>query len=245
MAAKRKAKKPADSRARRILRRVLRWTGIVVVASVALSVLAVLPLRWIDPPTTSFMLRDGSGSGREPLLHEWVDWAALGTAMPLAVVASEDQRFAEHFGFDVGQIRKSIDTAQQGGRLRGASTITQQLVKNLYLSSSRSLVRKGLEAWLTLVAESCLPKRRILEIYVNVAELGPGIYGVGAAGRYYFGKTAAGLSDADAALLAATLPSPLRLRADSPTPYLRERQAWILGQMQRLRREDWLRRLDD
>ena len=243
MAAKRKAKKPVDSRARRILRRALRWTAIAVAAFVVLSFLAVLPLRWIDPPTTSFMLRDKSG--RDPLLHEWVDWDRLGSAMPLAVVASEDQRFADHFGFDVGQIRKSIDTAQRGGRLRGASTITQQLVKNLYLSSSRSMVRKGLEAWLTLVAELCLPKRRILELYVNVAELGPGIYGVGAAGRYYFGKTAAGLSDADAALLAATLPNPVRLRADSPTPYVRERQAWILGQMRRLRREDWLRRVDD
>jgi len=243
MAARRKAKKATDSRARRITRRVLRWTAIAALTFVLLSFLAVLPLRWIDPPTTAFMLQDDSG--REPLLREWVDWESLGTAMPLAVVASEDQRFADHMGFDVGQIRKSIDAAQRGGRLRGASTVTQQLVKNLYLSSSRSFVRKGLEAWLTLVMELSLPKRRILELYVNVAELGPGIYGVGAASRYYFGKTAAGLSDADAALLAATLPNPVRLRADAPSPYLRERQSWILRQMQRLRREDWLRRIDD
>lgn len=243
MASKRKTKKSADDRVRRILRGVFRWTAIAFTAFIVLSFLAVLPLRWIDPPTTSFMLRDSSG--RDPLLHEWVDWDRLGTAMPLAVVASEDQRFADHFGFDVGQIRKSIDKAQRGGRLRGASTITQQLVKNLYLSSSRSMLRKGLEAWLTIVTELCLPKRRILELYVNIAELGPGIYGVGAAGRYYFGKTPEGLSDADAALLAATLPNPVRLRADAPTAYVRERQAWILGQMRRLRREDWLRRIDD
>ena len=201
----------------------------------------MLPLRWVDPAATAFMLRDDSG--RDPLLHEWVAWENLGTAAPLAVVAAEDQRFAEHFGLDVGAIRDAIDEKDARGRVRGASTISQQTAKNLFLWSGRSYFRKGLEAWLTLVAEVCLPKRRILEIYLNVAEFGPGIYGVGAASRYYFGRPPALLTDAQAALLAAVLPNPRRLRVAEPSDYVRERQRWILTQIERLRREAWLQRL--
>ncbi len=181
---------------------------------------------------------------RRPLLHEWTNWVEMSSAMPLAVVASEDQRFADHFGVDLESIRKSIDTAGAGGRLRGASTITQQLAKNLFLSASRNFFRKGVEAYFSIVIEICLPKRRILEIYVNIVELGPGVYGVGAASRRYFGKTPAMLSDYDAALLAAVLPNPIRLRVETPSPYVRKRQEWIVGQMQRLRRESWLSRIE-
>ncbi len=164
--------------------------------------------------------------------------------MPLAVVASEDQRFADHFGVDVQSIRKSIDEAGAGDRLRGASTITQQLAKNMFLSPSRNFLRKAVEAYLSVVIEICLPKRRILEIYVNIVELGPGVYGIGAASRRYFEKTPARLTDYDAALLAAVLPNPIQLRVDTPTPYVRKRQRWIIGQVQRLRRESWLSRIE-
>jgi monofunctional biosynthetic peptidoglycan transglycosylase len=222
---------------------LVKWLMIVVFAIVAFSFLLVLPLRWIDPPVTAFMLQDDSG--REPLFYEWVDWSEAGDAMPLAVVAAEDQRFAEHMGFDVGSIRKSLYDAKDGRRLRGASTITQQLVKNLYLSPSRSFWRKGIEAWLTVLTEFCLPKQRILELYVNVVELGPGIYGVGAASEVFFGKPAAALSDEEAALLAAVLPNPVRLRADAPSDYVRGRQAWILRNLQRLRWEGWLERIEE
>lgn len=184
------------------------------------------------------MLQDDSG--RDPLLHDWQDWEQLGTAPPLAVVAAEDQRFATHFGLDLASIRDSIEAAQDGRLLRGASTISQQLAKNLYLWPGRSFVRKGLEACLTLLLEMSLPKKRILEIYLNVAEFGPGIYGVAAASRNYFGKAPAQLRDAEAALLAAVLPNPKRLRVDEPSSYVRERQAWILGHMQRMRQEGWL-----
>ncbi len=186
----------------------------------------------------------GDDSGRHPLLHDWQDWEQLGSAAALAVVAAEDQRFDDHFGLDLASIRDSIEQAQDGGRLRGASTITQQVAKNLYLWPGRSFVRKGLEAWFTLLLETCLGKKRILEIYLNVAEFGPGIYGVGAASRYYFGKPPSRLYDSEAALLAAVLPNPKQLRIEEPSVYVRERQAWILGQMQRLRREGWLTRLD-
>ncbi|MDA0706621.1 MAG: monofunctional biosynthetic peptidoglycan transglycosylase [Proteobacteria bacterium] len=222
----------------RKLRRRLRWIAIAVGLPVIVSLLLVLPLRWFNPITSAFMLQDDSG--REPILHEWQAWPALRQSMPLAVVAAEDQRFAEHFGLDVQAIRKSFDDAERGRQLRGASTISQQLAKNLFLSPSRSMLRKGIEAWLTVVIEICLPKRRILEIYLNIVEFGPGIYGVGAASRHYFHKTADSLTDWEAALLAAVLPNPIRLRVDAPSSYLRKRQQWIIGQMQRLRRERWL-----
>ena len=214
----------------------------VLTGFLALGVAVTLPLRWFDPATTAFMLQDDSG--REPLLHEWQDWEQLGSAAALAVIAAEDQRFGNHFGLDMDSIRDSIESAQDGGRMRGASTISQQVAKNLYLWPGRNLVRKGLEAYFTLLLEAGLSKRRILEIYLNIAEFGPGIYGVAAASRYYFGKPPSRLYDAEAALLAAVLPSPRRFRVDEPSDYVRERQSWILGQMQRLRREGWIRTLD-
>jgi monofunctional biosynthetic peptidoglycan transglycosylase len=197
----------------------------------------VLPFRWIDPPTTAFMLQDDSD--RKPVLYEWSVWKNLGTASPIAVVAAEDQKFASHFGFDLKSIRESVEDFNDGASLRGASTITQQVAKNLYLWPSKSFLRKGIEAYFAVLIEVTWPKKRILEIYLNIAEFGPGIYGVGAASEIYFGKAPIELSDAEAALLAAVLPNPKQLRVSQPTPYLLERRNWIMGQMQRLRREQW------
>ena len=207
-----------------------------------LSLSLVLPLRWIDPPTTAFMLQDSSGV--RPLQREWVDWRDIGDALPIAVVASEDQKFSGHLGFDVASIRESVDEYSQGQSLRGASTITQQVAKNLYLWPSRSFLRKGIEAYFAALLEALLPKKRILEIYLNIAEFGPGIYGVGAASKSYFGKPPSALQDTEAALLAAVLPSPGRLHAGQPSSYLRERQSWITGNMERLRREQWILSLE-
>lgn len=224
--------------------RLKRWSrraGFAVLGFVVASFLLVLPLRWFEPATSAFMLLDDSG--RDPLLHDWVAWSELGTSVALAVVAAEDQRFADHLGVDLVAIRKAVDEQGQRGYLRGASTISQQTAKNLFLWQGRSFLRKGLEAWLTIVVEICLPKRRILEIYLNIAEFGPGIYGVGAASRYYFGRSPARLSGSQAALLAAVLPNPRRLRVDAPSDYVRERQAWILENMRRLQREGWIIRI--
>lgn len=229
------AKKPKSRRSRKLLK----WTAILLAAPIVVSFLLILPLRWFDPATSAFRLQDDT----RPQLHEWTDLSDMSSSMPLAVVASEDQRFAEHFGVDWVSIRKSIDEAGAGGRMRGASTITQQLAKNLFLSPSRNILRKGVEAYLSVVIEICLPKRRILEIYLNIIELGPGVYGVGAGSRRYFGKSPATLSDYDAALLAAVLPNPIRLQVDKPSPYVRKRQGWIVGQVARLRRESWLLRI--
>jgi len=213
----------------------------VVATLVALSFLLVLPLRWFDPATSMVMLADDSG--RDPLLFDWQRLEQISDAAMLAVVAAEDQRFADHVGIDFKSISDSLaDSGRQGG-LRGASTISQQVTKNLFLWHGRSYLRKGIEAYLTLVVELCLPKRRILEIYLNIVELGPGVYGFPAAARYFFGKPAAALTDPEAALLAAVLPNPKRLKVADPSPYVRERRAWILREMARLRRESWLYRL--
>jgi monofunctional biosynthetic peptidoglycan transglycosylase len=241
MVAKKRKKigKSAKAKSRRT-----RWPRRIALAAlvfVVASFLVVLPLRWFDPETTAFMLQDESG--RQPLLHKWVDWEQLGKTAALAVVASEDQRFADHHGIDFTAIQKSIDEQDQRGYVRGASTISQQTVKNIFLWSGRSLFRKGIEAWLTIVIEIGLPKQRILEIYLNIVELGPGIYGVAAASRYFFGKSPSALTDREAALLAAVLPSPRRYDAGNPSDFVRERSDWIVTQIERLRREAWITRI--
>lgn len=195
----------------------------------------MLALRWLAPPTTAFMLFDADA--RVDLDYEWTDWASIGSSVPLAVLASEDQKFPSHFGFDLESIRDAIDDSRSGAQLRGASTISQQVAKNLFLWNGRSFVRKGIEAYFTLLIELTWPKQRILEVYVNVAEFGPGVFGVGAASRRFFAASPSTIGDAEAALLAAVLPNPKRLHADRPSAYVRERQRWILGQMYRLRNE--------
>jgi monofunctional biosynthetic peptidoglycan transglycosylase len=240
MARKKKARRKSAKRS--WPRRLLYISIVAGLGFVALSVLLVLPLRWFDPVTTAFMLADDSGV--DPIDYDWVDWDALGDAPPLAVIASEDQRFADHFGLDLKAIQKAVTEKDERGYLRGASTISQQTVKNLFLWPGRSFGRKALEAWLTLVIETCLPKRRILELYLNIAEFGPGLYGTGAASRLYFHREPAAMSDSQAALLAAVLPNPRQLKVDAPSEYVRERQAWIVTQMVRLRREAWLTRIE-
>ncbi len=166
--------------------------------------------------------------------YQWTDWEAIAPHAALAVIASEDQKFPDHHGFDVEAIQMAIDDARDGGRLRGASTISQQTAKNLFLWPGRSLFRKGLEAYLTILIELCWNKQRIVEVYLNVAEFGDGLFGITAASERFFGKAPAELTADDAALLAAVLPSPGRLRADDPSPYVQERQAWIRRHMRQL-----------
>ena len=221
--------------------RIRKWLLRIAIALAALVVVSgalVLPLRWLNPATSAFMLLDRSGL--DPVLYEWEDWAEIGVGPSLAVVAAEDQKFSGHFGFDLQSIEDSIEDFGNGESLRGASTITQQVAKNLFLWPGRSFVRKGIEAWFTLLIELGWPKKRILEVYLNIAQFGPGIYGVPAASRYYYDKDPSRISDNEAALLAAVLPNPNRLQVERPSRYVRERQRWIYRQMQRLRREHWL-----
>ena len=225
----------ARGRGRRWLRRLL----LLPVALVALSVLQVLALRFVDPPLSMVMVEHRAaawiGGDRDfRIRYRWRDMERIAPALPLAVIAAEDQRFAQHRGFDLEAIEHAREQHARGGRLRGASTISQQTAKNVFLWSGRSWVRKGLEAWYTLWMELLWPKQRILEMYVNVAEFGEGVYGAQAASQAFFGVDADALSPAQAARLAAVLPSPRRYSAASPGPYVQQRTGQIQRQMRQI-----------
>ncbi|QCF26665.1 monofunctional biosynthetic peptidoglycan transglycosylase [Hydrocarboniclastica marina] len=212
------------------------WRKLCLLAAfVVLAVLAlILLLRFVNPPTSAFMLGHQLSTSSSPLRHQWVEFESMSPWLPLAVMASEDQKFPHHWGFDIGSIGTALRNYSQGGRLRGASTISQQTTKNLFLWSGQSLARKGIEAALTAPLELLWTKRRIMEVYLNIAEFGEGIYGVEAASRHFFGVPASAITAKQAALLAAVLPSPKRFRVDAPSPYIQDRVSWIRRQMAQL-----------
>jgi monofunctional glycosyltransferase len=203
------------------------WRLLLVLTLLLLALL--LLLRFVPPPTTSFMLQSAY-----PVSQFWISIDELPSHVPLAVVAAEDQLFPKHFGLDFGSITKALNQFDQGQGLRGASTITQQTAKNLLLWPSRSLVRKGLEALLAISLEAVWGKKRILEVYLNVAEFGKGIYGVEAASRHYFNQSARSLTVNQAARLAVLLPSPRSRSPHNLSPYLHQRVAWGEKQMRQL-----------
>jgi len=211
--------------------------------------IGVAMLRWYNPPFTSFMLQTKLASLREKsktqLHYNWVELKNIAPAMQLAVIAAEDQNFLFHRGFDFAAIEKAIKHNQRSKRLRGASTISQQVAKNLFLWRRRSWLRKGLEAYFTVLIELLWDKKRILEVYLNTVELGKGIFGVEAAARHYFNKSALKITPNEAALLAAILPNPLRFSVCNPSPFINKRKHWILKQMQTLGRRQYLRCLEN
>lgn len=180
-----------------------------------------------------------SGDFNYVVHSDWVGMDNIAPWMPLAVIASEDQKFPEHWGFDVKAIQTALDN--DDGRMRGASTLSQQTAKNMFLWDGRSWIRKGFEAGLTVGIETAWSKRRILTVYLNIAEFGEGVFGVEAASRRYFHKPASRMTMSEAALLAAVLPNPVRFRADAPSRYILQRQQWILRQMHQLGGESFLR----
>jgi monofunctional biosynthetic peptidoglycan transglycosylase len=199
----------------------------------------VLSLRWVNPPTSAFMLEtrmDATAEGDRTYRtdYEWVDLEHISPHAAIAVIASEDQQFPFHAGFDLNSIRESVRASERGKKLRGASTISQQVAKNLFLWNGYSYFRKGIEAWMTVLIELTWPKERILEVYLNIAQFGRGIYGVEAAARRFYHKPASRLSSSEAAVLAAVLPNPIKLHADRPSDYVLRRREWILGQMRAL-----------
>ncbi len=206
-----------------------------------LTVVLVLPLRWFNPVTTSFILQDAAIES--PWVYrQWSDLENISPYLRIAVIASEDQRFPDHYGIDFIELKKALSV--QGGPKRGASTVTQQLVKNLYLWSGQGYVRKSIEAYLAIALELFLPKQRILEIYLNVIEYGQGVYGVRHASSEFFNKTPEKLSRIDASLLAAILPSPKKYSAVKPSPYIYNRALEIRFSMGNLGGVSYLKRLD-
>ena len=198
----------------------LRYLLVAILSVIFLTIILVLPLRWLNPLTTVFVVSD------ENVESVWVyqRWTTLDNVAPMmqmAVIASEDQKFPDHYGFDFEQLKKVL--SESGGPSRGASTISQQLTKNLYLWSGKSLFRKGIEAYLTLFVELLIPKQRILELYLNVVEFGSGVYGVQQASDVYFQKAPSDLSRVEASLLAAVLPNPKKMQVSQPSPYVYDR----------------------
>ncbi|MEO6689009.1 MAG: monofunctional biosynthetic peptidoglycan transglycosylase [Dokdonella sp.] len=229
------------------MKRLLRWSLFSFGAGFVLSIVCVLCLRWLPPVTSAFMLERWitaqlQGERDFHLHYRWTGWAQTSAQLPIALVAAEDQKFPSHHGFDFDAIQSAIADADEGERLRGASTISQQVAKNLFLWNGRSFVRKGLEAYFTVLIEAMWPKRRILEVYLNIAEFGDGIYGASAASAQFFRITPAQLDAHQAALLAAVLPNPARFRVDRPSAYVQRRAVWIQRQANQLGGADYLPR---
>ncbi|MDD2761087.1 MAG: monofunctional biosynthetic peptidoglycan transglycosylase [Methylomonas sp.] len=203
--------------------------------------IALVGLLGFAPANTSaFMLHEHindliAGKSLHSIDHRWITRSRISKQAFAAVIAAEDQRFFQHHGFDFDAIYQAYNNNLKGEKLRGASTISQQVAKNLFLSPARNFGRKALEAWFTLLIELFWSKTRILEMYLNICEFGDHLYGIEAASRHYFGVSAQRLSAEQAALLAATLPNPKALKADQPSQYLLRRQRWILRQMRNLR----------
>ena len=213
------------------LRRILM---ILIGVTVVLPVALILLFRFVPPPITPLMLGTWLSDG--PITHRWVPLEAISPNLVRAVIASEDGKFCSHYGFDLQAIDKAIANNAAGGNVRGASTISQQTAKNLFLSPNRTWTRKGIEAYLTVLIEALWPKRRIMETYLNIAEWGPRRFGAQAAAEANFKKPAAKLTVLEAARLATILPNPHNYRADAPGPYvarLSEVIAARIGQVSR------------
>ncbi len=225
-----------------------RWRGIgkyLVVLGLVLALVSLLPVvafRWIDPPSSMVIWQRGLSEGVEQT-HIWVSFEAISPHMAMAVIAAEDQKFPVHNGFDTQAMLEALQQRMAGKRLRGASTLTQQVAKNLFLWQGRSLLRKGLEAWYTAWMELLWSKQRILEVYLNIAETGPRLFGMEAAGQAYFGVKAANLTIHQAALIAAVLPNPVRYNVHNPDKRVRKKQQWIIKQMRNLGGTKYLRKL--
>lgn len=210
-----------------------RWTFRLIIFVCVISALPMVVLRYYNPPTSSF-IELNKRNNNSNIKHQWVNMQNISLYFPNAVIASEDQQFPNHFGFDIKQIKLVLEDRKNSGISRGASTISQQTVKNLFLWPGRSYLRKGLEAWLVAWMELIVPKKRILELYVNFAQFGKSVFGVEAASQHYFGIPASKLTPEQSALIAASLPTPSRSNPAKPSTYLKERAAYILDQMPRV-----------
>lgn len=236
-------------------RRLVRWTLTGLAVAFLVTALPVVAMRWMDPWYSAFMLDaalDASRAGKNNYQtdYRWVDLERISPHAAVAVIAAEDQVFPFHTGFDFKSIREAIrhnekQASKRRPRIRGASTISQQVSKNLFLWSGRGYVRKGLEAYFTLLIELSWPKERILEVYLNIAQFGDGVYGVEAAAQRFWRKPAARLDRHEAATLAAVLPNPITFKANAPSKYVVKRRDWILTQMRGLGGASYLNELEN
>jgi len=233
-----------SQRKKSLAQRIRFWLTGIVLTVFGIWIAGILLFSFLPVPFSAVMTERQvgawlSGDFSYVAHSDWVSRNEISSWMPLAVIASEDQTFPTHWGFDVQAIQSVLDS--ESGQMRGASTLSQQTAKNVFLWAGRSWVRKGLEAMLTVGIETVWSKKRIITVYLNVAEFGEGIFGVEAASQRYFHKPASRLTMSEAALLAAVLPNPVRFRADRPSGYILQRQQWILRQMRQLGGEGFIR----
>jgi monofunctional biosynthetic peptidoglycan transglycosylase len=235
-------KQPPPAKKERPAPRLVTWRRWLIRALGVWLVVTIVPvvlLRWVDPPTSAFMLQrrlaasDKNEKGFE-LRYQWVDRERISPHLVHALVAAEDHRFTEHHGFDWDALSSAFEDRLEGKSKRGGSTLTQQVAKNLFLWPARNFVRKGIEAYFTVLLEVFWSKRRILEVHLNIAEYGDGLYGVEQASRKYFGKPAAAVTPDEAARLVVVLPAPRTRKVNAPTERTRQRAGWIREQMERL-----------
>lgn len=230
-----------------MLRKLSRTLLLTLLACMALSIVLVLLLRWVNLPFSTLMIErqiEARLAGQNYTAERfWQPWHTLPDHLKMAVIAAEDQQFSSHYGFDIAAIRAALAFNQKGNSIRGASTLSQQVAKNTFLWSARSWPRKILEAWFTALIELLWSKERILEVYLNSAEWGPGVFGAHAAAQYHFNTGAAYLSNQQAYLLAAILPSPLKRSASQPSPATEQRARWIRRQVQQLGGSNYLHAL--
>ena len=223
-------------------RRIIRFIKLSAIIFFASSLLAVIVFRFVPVFVTPLMIIrtvQQLGHGEKPTLqHHWVSGKHISRNIKKAVIASEDQRFFDHWGFDVGQIKKAVKENNRRKKARGASTISQQTAKNVFLWPQSSWLRKGLESYFTVLIEVFWGKNRILEVYLNSIEMGDGIYGAEAVARENFNTVAENLTKKQSALVAATLPNPIRFNSKHPSSYIRRRQAQIQRQMHYIRLEE-------
>lgn len=219
----------------KVFKKILRWIGYALIFFFVSSITAVVVLKWMPVYYTPLMVMKSAGNlftGKNTAInHEWVPLDSITHNMPQAVIASEDNLFEQHHGFDFEQIYLARLEALRGGRERGASTISQQTAKNVFLWQGHSWVRKGLEAYFTFLIEHIWGKKRIMEVYLNSIEMGEGLYGVGAVAEYNFNKDAKDLTRAECALIAATLPNPRVFSSKNPSKYMLKRQRRIQHEM--------------
>ncbi len=223
----------------KLIRRIWRVLWKTALWFFGLSVGLVVVYRFVPVPVTPLMVIRLFEQALDPekevrLYKDWVPISEISKHAPQAVIAAEDQKFLDHRGFDFEAMEKAWENNKKGKRIKGASTITQQTVKNVFLWPGRSYLRKGLEAYFTVLVELVWSKERIIEVYLNVIEMGDGIYGIEAASQAYYKKQALKLDRSQAAMIAAILPNPRRWNPAKPTGYIRGRQSWILGQMNNL-----------
>lgn len=227
-----------ESLVMKILKSIQKWLRGIVIFFFASTILAVVAYRWLPVSVTPLMIircMQQVGHGEKiRLRHHWVPLDSISKYMPVAVMASEDQLFMEHHGFDFNAIEQAVKERQAGKRQRGGSTISQQTAKNVFLWPRQSWLRKGLETYFTALIELCWSKQRIMEVYLNSIEMGDGIYGAEAVAQLHFGCKAADLTRANCALIAATLPNPLRYDSANPSAYMLKRQTWIMRQMKHI-----------